>query len=75
MKFSHPLARGSRLGSVESSDGRSREVLVIVTTLELDPRHKKFKVDKVDKLRWAARQFLEERRPGVDLMLMNPVSI
>ena len=74
MKFTHPLARGSRIGSVESLDGRSQEVLVIITTLELDPSHKKFKIDKVDKLRWAAQEYLEKHRPGVrDILLLNPI--
>ena len=76
MKFSHPLARGSRLGSVESLDGVAQEVLVIITTLELDPGHKKFKVDNVDRLRRAAREFLETHFPGVrDIVLLNPIKI
>jgi hypothetical protein len=76
MKFSHPLARGSRLGSVESFDGRSQEVLVIVTTLELDPRHKKFKVERVERLRSAAREFLEAQVPSVrDILLLNPIKV
>jgi hypothetical protein len=54
----------------------TQEVLVIVTTLELDPRHKKFKVDKVDRLRRAAREFLETHVPGVrDIVLLNPIKI
>jgi hypothetical protein len=76
MKFTHPLARGSRLATVESFDGRSQEVLVIVTTLQLDPSHKKFRIDKVDKLRWAAREYLQKHLPGVrDFLLLNPIKV
>ena len=50
MKFSHPLARSARVWSATTLDDKVRDILVIVTTLELDSNHKKFKAGKVQRL-------------------------
>jgi hypothetical protein len=73
MKFSHPLARGAKFGRVETLDNGADDVLVVVTTLNLDPNHKKHKPDKIQRLRDAAREFLKEKAPGVNkMLLLNP---
>ena len=57
----------------ESLDNGTDKVFVITTTLELDPSHKKFKQDKIDRLRGAAKEYLDEKYPKVrKILLMNP---
>lgn len=74
MKFTHPLARGSYLWRFESIEGKPQDVLVVVTTLELDDSRKRFKKDKVERLRRAARDYLKEHTPSVHhLLFMNPI--
>ena len=48
MKFSHPLARSGRVWAATTLDDKAHDILVIVTTLELDARHKKFKARSRD---------------------------
>ena len=73
MKFAHPLARAARFWVEESLDNGLNDVFVVTTTLELDPGHKKFKKDKIDRLRDAAKEFLHEHSPQVRrILLMNP---
>lgn len=73
MKFSHPLARGAKWGRVEKVDNGDAPVLVVLTTLQLDPEHKKHKPEKIARLRQAARDFLKSHAPDVgQIMLMNP---
>ena len=74
MKFSHPLARSGSVWPAITLDDKAHDILVIVTTLELDARHKKFKASKVERLRDAAKQYLREHLPDVrEVVLMNPV--
>jgi hypothetical protein len=74
MKFSHPLARSGSVWSATTLDDKGYDILVIVTTLELDARHTKFKASKVERLRDAAKQYLREHLPDVrEVVLMNPV--
>lgn len=75
MKFSHPLARTANFWRADSIDNGGHDIFVVVTTLELDSHHKKFKPGKVDKLRDAARNYLREQKPAVrDILLMNPMN-
>jgi hypothetical protein len=72
MTFSHPLARAAKIWQGTAMDGSKRDVLVVITTLELDPDSKKYKKDKVERLAAAAHcpasapvrqiQGFEERR-------------
>ena len=63
MKFSHPLARSAKVWPAHLTTGSDHNVLVVVTTLELDAEHKKFKSEQVERLSDAARAFLAEN-PG-----------
>lgn len=73
MKFSHPLARRAKLWQAETLTGEVKQVFVIETTLELDHGHKKFKHEKVDRLREAAKDFATQNFPIVnEVLLMNP---
>jgi len=74
VKFSHPLARTATVWRADSIDDGGHDVFVIVTTLELDAQHKRFKAGKVEKLREAAKDYLREENPAVrEILLMNPV--
>jgi len=42
MAFSHPLARGAKVWTAKTHDGNEQRVLVIVTTIPLDPGEKGF---------------------------------
>ncbi len=73
MKFSHPLARTASYWHADLMDNGGHDVFVIVTTLELDSGHKRYKPNKVDKLREAAKDYLREQNPAVrQILLMNP---
>lgn len=72
MKFDHPLARSAKIWPAELVGGERRDVLVVVTTLELDPEGKKFKPVHVERLSQAARDFLAERpEKATGFVLMN----
>ena len=47
MTFEHPLARTSRIGSTAGVKGKVRRILVIITGLQLDEGHKKYKEEPV----------------------------
>lgn len=72
--FSHPLARAARVWRAESSDGAEQRVLVVVTTLELDPRNHRYKAKLVEKLTRAAEEHLEQSSVACSLVIMNPLS-
>jgi hypothetical protein len=55
-RFIHPLARAARVWHAEGHDGSEQRILVIVTTMELDPKHKCFKKKLVEKLSHAAKE-------------------
>lgn len=63
MKFSHPLARSAKVWPAYLTAGSVHKILVVVTTLELDPDDKKFKPDHVERLSAASRTFLADH-PG-----------
>ncbi|MCW6511349.1 hypothetical protein [Lichenifustis flavocetrariae] len=56
--FSHPLARKAKVWSSVAAGKKSHGVLVIVTTLALDPKSKKFKAEKVERLSTVATEWL-----------------
>jgi hypothetical protein len=56
MSFSHPLARAAQVW--QANVGGPRRILVVVTTLELDPHRKGFKRQLVDGLSSAADEFV-----------------
>ncbi len=49
-QFKHPLARGACLRPAASLDGDERLILVIVTTLQLDPDREGYKKSLFEKL-------------------------
>jgi hypothetical protein len=71
MSFSHPLARKAKAWPMTSRGGSGRSVLVIVTTLVLDPQSDKYKKKLVDRLSTEAAAFLAENADITDFVLVN----
>ena len=74
MKFTHPLARDSKVWVSHAEDGSRRRVLVIVTTLSLNPEGQGYKRDKVRRLSEYAKGYVSENPGEADaFLLMNRV--
>ena len=71
MEFSHPLARRSKIWLSEAHDGSVQRVLVIVTTLALDPHNTRFKPKLVERLSGAAKKFLADSKDTTSFLIMN----
>ncbi len=71
MAFSHPLARGAKVWNAKAHDGGEQRVLVIITTIPLDPAEKGYKKSLVERLSRAARDYLADSNDAASFMLMN----
>lgn len=71
MAFSHPLARNAKVWTAKAHDGSDQRVLVIVTTIPLDPGEKGYKKSLVERLSRAARDYLGDSNEAASFMLMN----
>jgi len=69
MAFTHPLARGARIWTAHV--GAPKRMLVVVTTLELDPNHKGYKKKLVDDLSAAAAEYLSSSGGADGYCLIN----
>ena len=70
--FIHPLARAARVWRAERPDGSEQRVLVIVTTMELDPKSDRYKEKLVERLSRAAKEHLARSSEADDFITMNP---
>ncbi len=70
-EFTHPLAREAKVWPSAGLRGAPHEILVVVTTLDLEKTSKHFKADKVDKLIAAARAWIDETKVARDVLLIN----
>lgn len=71
MSFSHPLAKKAKVWPIKSRDGLERPVLVVVTTLALDPESKDYKTKLVKRLSDAVSLYLETNSDVADFILLN----
>jgi hypothetical protein len=71
MAFIHPLARGAKVWTAQSQDGSEQRVLVIVTTIALDPHQKGYKKSLVERLSLAAREHLASSKEATSFVLVN----
>ena len=71
MAFSHPLARSAKVWTAIAHDGGEQRVLVIVTTIGLDPGEKGFKKSWVERLSRAAREPLANSKEAAAVMLIH----
>jgi hypothetical protein len=58
--FKHPLARKATVATAHPRKGVEQKMLLIVTTLELDPQAKGFSAQNVERLHDAAKAHLAE---------------
>ena len=72
--FVHPLVRSAKVFAAQSLDGKEHQVLVIVTTLALDPASSRYKAGLVEKLTAAARNYVEVSDHVTAFVLMNRVN-
>ena len=70
-KFKHPLARASCLRPAVSLDGAKRSILLVVTTLELDPAHEGYKKSFVERLSRAVEHHLSQFPDVAGFVLIN----
>jgi hypothetical protein len=71
MSFSHPLARGAKVWTAKAHDGSEQRVLVIVTTIPLEPDQKGYKKSLVERLSRAAREHLASSDEAASYMLVH----
>ena len=71
MSFVHPLARGAKVWTARDKDDSEQRVLVVVTTVPLDPGQKGYKKALVDKLSRAAREHLAESKEAESFVLIS----
>ncbi len=71
MSFSHPLARGAKVWTARTHDGGEQRVLVIVTTIPLEPDEKGYKKSLVERLSLAARDYLATSNEAASFLLMS----
>jgi hypothetical protein len=69
--FKHPLARKATTTKLRARDGAEQEILVIITTLELDIGAKGYSAGNVERLHEAARAFLAETAELGGYVLVN----
>jgi hypothetical protein len=71
MTFSHPLARHAKVFTAQTHDGEARQILAVVTTVELDPKSERYRKGLVDRLSAAARDYLATSDQVKEFVLMN----
>lgn len=71
MSFLHPLAKKTKIWPVVASHGGESNVLVVVTTLVLDPKHEGYKKKLVDRLSQAAADHLAASQEADAYVLIN----
>ena len=71
MAFSHPLARGAKVWTAKAQDGGEQRVLVIVTTIPLEPNDKGYKKSLVERLSRAADDYLADSKEAASFLLMS----
>jgi len=57
-EFKHPLARRAKVWAAKTREGAQQNLLIVVTTLELDPEREAFSQKHFDRLAKAAEEFV-----------------
>jgi hypothetical protein len=71
MSFVHPLARAAKVWTARGNDDSEQRVLVVVTTVKLDPAQRGYRKSLVEKLSHAAREYLAESKDADSFVLIN----
>ena len=70
-EFMHPLAREAHVWPSAGLSGTVRNILVVITTLDLSKSSKRYKADKVELLSDAAQTWVEETKSADEVLLIN----
>jgi hypothetical protein len=71
MSFSHPLASKAKVWPTKARDGSERRVLVVITTLALDPESERYRKKLVDRLSDAVSVYLADNAEINEYVMMN----
>ena len=71
--FSHPLARAARVWNARNLDGSEQRILVIVTTMELDPAGCHYRKKRVERLSHLASEHLAQSSDANAFVIVNPM--
>ena len=71
MAFEHPLARKARVFPFTSPDGRETQILVVATTVPLDPKDERYRKSLVERLSEAARDYLTQSNQATWFVLIS----
>jgi len=71
MSFLHPLARSAKVWTASDRNGDEQRVLVVSTTIPLDPTRKSYKKLLVERLSTAVREHLAATSEASLFLLMN----
>ena len=71
MAFSHPLARAAKVWTATTHAGAEERVLVIVTTIPLEPHDKGYKKSLVERLSRAASDYLTDSKEAASFLLVS----
>ena len=69
MAFSHPLARTAKVWTAKANDGSEQRVLVVITTIPLEPDDKGYKKSLVERLGRAAHDYLANSKEASSFVL------
>jgi predicted lipoprotein with Yx(FWY)xxD motif len=69
--FKHPLARRATVAKLHAREGGDKDLLIIVTTLELDAAAEGFSAKNVERLHDAAKAFLAETQDLAGYVLVK----
>jgi hypothetical protein len=73
MSFAHPLAKKAKVWPMKTRDGSDRNVLVVVTSLVLDPQSENYKKKLVDRLSKEASAYVAGKAGITDFVLINRI--
>jgi hypothetical protein len=71
MTFSHPLARVAKVWTAKANDGSEQRVLVVITTIPLEPHEKGYKKSLVERLSRAANEYLTDSKEASSFVLAS----
>jgi hypothetical protein len=71
MTFSHPLARAAKVWTAKAIDGAEQRILVIVTTIPLEPHEKGYKKSLVERLSSAAQAYIADSKEAASFLLIS----
>jgi hypothetical protein len=71
MRFAHPLAKKAKVWPMKTRDGSDGHVLVVVTSLVLDPQSEKYKKKLFDRLSEEASAYVAGNAGISGFVLIN----